>query len=239
MELEPKQNWAWFFRGCLLAYLGDEPAYRAHCDAMLKQLDTDDPRDLERTAKTSLVLAGTPHLRRLSTIVDRALAVDTGELRAWDQLAKAMAEYRAGMFQDCVRAAGEAAAGLRESDAAGARSAELFAAMAHHRLGRHEKAGPMLDEVTRYAEQEVPNFDGGGVGPADQYHMVNWLILHVTLREAKALIRGGADAADSVRPRSGTTSPGTSATPATPTWWRPRLLALMDVAINDGLGTSF
>ena len=190
MELDPKQNWAWFHRGCLLAYLGDEPAYRAHCDAMVKQFDTDDPQHLERTAKTSLLLAGTPHLPRLSAMVDRALAVHAGETRAWDQLAKAMAEYRAGRFQDCVRAASEAAAGLRKAETAGARAAELFATMAHYRLGWHEKAGPMLDEVARYVEQEVQKFGDGGVGPAAEYDMVDWLILHVALREAKALIRG-------------------------------------------------
>jgi hypothetical protein len=46
----------------------------------------------------------------------------------------------------------------------------------------------MLDEVARYVEQEMPKFNGLGPDPA--YKMVNWLILHVALREAKALIRG-------------------------------------------------
>ena len=157
---------------------------------MLKQLDTDDPRDLERTAKTCLLLAGTPHLPRLSAMVDRALAVDTGELRAWDQLAKAMAAYRAERLQECVLSADEAAAGLRKPNMAGALAAELFEAMAYHRLGRHEKPGPILDRVSRYVEREVPKFGVGGVGPADKNNMVNWLILHAALREAEALIRG-------------------------------------------------
>ena len=29
MELDPTQITPWYYRGCLLAYLRDEPAYRA------------------------------------------------------------------------------------------------------------------------------------------------------------------------------------------------------------------
>jgi hypothetical protein len=111
--------------------------------------------------------------------------VDVGEGLAWDQLAKAMAEYRAGRFDACIRAAGEAAAGLREHDAAGKASADLFAAMAHHRLGRQDQAGLMMDEVTRYVQQEVPKFGVEDAG--SDYNVENWLILHVALREAKDL----------------------------------------------------
>jgi serine/threonine protein kinase len=189
IELDPTRIMTWYLRGCLLAYLGDEPTYRAHCDDMLKQFDhggpTEIPTEMADTAKTSLILAGTPHLPRLNTILDRALAIDTGTERAWDQLAKAMAEYRAGQFDACIHAAGEAAAGLRGHDAAGESTANLFAAMAHHRLGRPDKAGAMLDEVARYAEQEKFGTEEAGRG-----YTVDWLILQVVVREAEALMRG-------------------------------------------------
>ena len=77
-----------------------------------------------------------------------------------------MAEYRAGRFDACIRTAGEAAAGLHGQDAAGKSTAELFAAMAHHRLGRHDKAGPMLDEVDRHVGRDVPKFGAEGAGSA-------------------------------------------------------------------------
>ena len=136
----------------------------------------------ERTAKTCLLLAGTPHLARLNIILDRALAADAGEYRAWDQLAKAMAEYRAGRFDECIRAAGEAAAGLREHDDAGKAAADLFAAMAHQQLGQLDQARSMVNEVARYVEQEVPKFNTEDAGP--DYTVENWLVLHVALREA-------------------------------------------------------
>jgi len=186
MELDPTPIWAWYYRGCLLAYLEDEPAYRAHCDAMLKQFEHGGPREGERTAKTCLLLPGTPHLARLDAVLDRALATDTGDLRAWDQLAKAMAEYRDERFDACIRTAGEAAAGLRD-DASGKAAAQLFAAMAHHQLGRPDKAEPILNEVARYVEQDVPKFGVNGAG--SDYSVENWLIRQVTLREAKRVIR--------------------------------------------------
>jgi hypothetical protein len=191
MELDPTVDLPWYYRGCLLAYLGDEPAYRVHCDAMLKQFERGSPREGERTAKTCLLLAGTPYLARLNAMLDRALVAEAGEKRAWDQLAKAMAEYRAGRFEECIRQAGDAAAGLRRYNHAGKSAAELFAAMAYQRLGRHEKAGPMLDEAARSVGQDLSTLFGTvEAGTSTDSGVENWLVFHVTLREAKALIRG-------------------------------------------------
>src|SRR5262249_17052613 len=103
----------------------------------------------------------------------------------WDQLAKAMAQYRAGKFEACIGTVGEAVAGL--DDASGKAAAQLFAAMAHHQLHRPDRAGQILDEVIRYVDQGVPVFGVNGAG--FDYAVENWLILHVTLREAKGLIR--------------------------------------------------
>ena len=153
---------------------------------MLKQFVRGDPREGERTAKTGLLLAGTPHLPRLGAIIDHALAVDVARFRAWNHLAKAMAEYRALQFDACIRHAGEAAAGLSQ-DAAGKLAADLFAAMAHHRLGQCDNAAAMLDEVSRNAELNEPKFGPEGTGP--DFSVEDWLILHVALREAEALIR--------------------------------------------------
>jgi hypothetical protein len=206
IALDPAPIEPWFFRGCLLAYLRDEPAYRSHCDDMLKRFDRGAPSEVEETAKTSLLLAGTPHLAHLQAVLDRTLAVDTGTDRAWNQLAKAMAEYRAREFDACIRTAGEAAAGLDGHDAAGKATAELFAAMAHHHLDQHDKAGPMVDEVTRLVERESPK---GGPERAASTYTVDWLILHVALREAHALMRAPPPA--TALPK--TTSPTPSLTP--------------------------
>jgi hypothetical protein len=57
--------------------------------------------------------------------------------------------------------------------------------MAHYKLGRHEQARRMLDDVSRWAEQELPKAGVDDIGGVE-----NWLILHVALREAKTLICG-------------------------------------------------
>ena len=183
-ELDPKGIFPWYYRGCLLAYLQDESAYRAHCEAMLKQFEHGGPREAERTAKTCLLVDRPAHLERLDAVLDRALARDTGDLRAWDQLAKAMAQYRSGKFEACIRTAGEAAVGLE--DAPGKAAAQLFIAMSHQQLKRPDQARLILDEVARYVDKEVPKFGVNGAG--SDYSVENWLILHVTLRDAKNLI---------------------------------------------------
>jgi len=205
IELDPGPIEPWYFRGCLLAYLRDEPSYRSHCDDMLKRFDRGAPDEVEETAKTSLLLAGTPHLAHLNTLLDRAPAGDAGTDRAWNRLAKAMAQYRAGQFDACIRTAAEAAAGLDGHDAAGKSTAELFAAMAHYRL-RHDKSGPMLDELTVDVEPEAPK--AGAERPSSAY-TVDWLILQVALREAQALIRAQPPA----RAVPGITIPSRSLTP--------------------------
>jgi tetratricopeptide (TPR) repeat protein len=187
MELDPTQMKQWYFRGCLLAYLRDEPAYRAHCEQMLKQFEHRGPSEWDDTAKTSLLLAGTPHLARLNAILDRASATHGGEERAWDQLGRAMAEYRAGQFDACIRTAGEAAAGLHGHNASGESTAQVFAAMAYHQLGRHDRVGPVMDEAARNGEQSVPKVGAEGEGFG---YTVDWLVLQVALREAEVLIRG-------------------------------------------------
>jgi len=105
MELDPTSHWAGYFRGCALAYVGDEAAYRSHCAAMLEQFGGrgSPDRDAERIAKICLLLPGAPDVERLNAVMDRYLVVDTGVELAWDQLVKSMAEYRAGRFDECIQ----------------------------------------------------------------------------------------------------------------------------------------
>jgi tetratricopeptide (TPR) repeat protein len=200
IELDPTLLAPWFYRGCLLAYFDDEKAYRTHCAAMLARFGDARPPDRggEQTAKTCLLLPGAPDLARLGAILDGYTKTDTANLMAWDRLAMSMAEYRAGRFEECTRLAGEAAGGLPASEATGKAAAELFAAMAHHRLGGHERARRMLDEVVRWAQQELPKAGADDIGVVD-----DWLIVHVALREAEALIRRSPPA------RGETPEPGT------------------------------
>ena len=60
--------------------------------------------------------------------------------------------------------------------------------MAHHRLGRSEQARRMLDEVGRWAAQDLgtPAVDGISA----RYEIDDWLNLQVALREAEGVIRG-------------------------------------------------
>src|SRR5204863_504915 len=86
-ELEPRvvaavpdRHFAWYYRGCLLAYLGDVDAYRKHCNAMLEKFGNREAAEVaDRTAKTCLLLSEGGDSKRLLAEADRALGKATND----------------------------------------------------------------------------------------------------------------------------------------------------------------
>jgi eukaryotic-like serine/threonine-protein kinase len=187
IELQPTEHWHWFARGCLLAYLDDTEAYRAHCRAMLERFgDTKDQLVADRLGKTCLLLPSAGgDVERLNELIDRALSPgpESRNLR-WFQMAKGMAEYRAGHFEAAIdwltrsRQAHDNLAALA--------TIETFLAMANYRLGHESDARTQLGLATHRVETQLPKA-GVDALPATG-EMENWLIAHVALREAEALI---------------------------------------------------
>jgi tetratricopeptide (TPR) repeat protein len=186
IELQPTDHWDWFRRGCLLAYLNKTEAYRAHCRAMLERFgDTKDHFIADRTGKTCLLLAevgGDP--TQLSELVDRALASGgPPDNLHWFQMAKGMAEYRAGHFDaaiDWLTRSQKA-----QTIASGIAGTKAYLSMAHYRSGHETQARDLLAQANQGVERDLPK---AGVDELPAADMENWLIAHIALREAKALV---------------------------------------------------
>ena len=93
-ELQPEDHWHWYYRGCLLAYLGDVEAYRANCRAMLdKYGDTQQDFIADRTAKTCLLIPGAGgDVGQLNKMMDLAVEHPTNRnFLPWFRMGKGFA----------------------------------------------------------------------------------------------------------------------------------------------------
>src|SRR5688572_8525609 len=101
-ELDPKSTVYRYDLVCLLAYLGDEPAYRTARGEILKSFaHSDDLFVQECLSKACLLLPGEgADWQAPMALADRGL-VQKPEYE-WMHLTKAVAEYRAGRFADAA-----------------------------------------------------------------------------------------------------------------------------------------
>jgi tetratricopeptide (TPR) repeat protein len=180
---------AWCDRAVVLANLCD-PGYDDHCRRMLDQFEGTTHRVVaERTAKACLLLPRPPdECRRLLALADVAIAGGKEHPNlAWFWLAKGLAEYRVENFESALECASKAWDQRRpERDA----HADLIAAMAQHRLGRHDQARDSLARAGQVVEgMFAPGFTVMGFGvPAAA----------VARREARNLIAGEAASTQTV-----------------------------------------
>ena len=186
-QLDPQEHTNWYLRGCLLAYLGDEAQYHATCDAMLKRFGgSSDPSSLDRTAKTCLLLPGVGQSSQATDpldLADRALqaAGDDSNKRAWFSLCKGMALYRHARYEASIQSLEQALEPVEVSRHA---MAEMFLAMAHHRLGQTELASANLSSGKRELNSSFHNAEDGD---ASIYGLEDWLMYQIARREAEAL----------------------------------------------------
>jgi hypothetical protein len=173
-------------------HAGEDEPYRAHARALLDRgAKSADVGAHEWAAKVYL-LAPAPGdaegLTLATQLIDDHLAAVTDERwRAWSELTKAMAEYRAGDFDACLRWLARFRGNVRHLIYGDPRNPEgvglTLAAMAHHQLGRADEARRCLAESKRLMDQcPTPGEADLGVGPENRQ------VWEIFLREATALL---------------------------------------------------
>jgi hypothetical protein len=141
--------------------------------------------EANKLAKAALLLPSGPHPSALVRQFDDFVgAGHVGTSEGWHALLKGMAEYRSSNLEACVVWMAKAGKSLNRERYSAVATAELFSAMAHHRLGHADQARQAMDRAQRLIETQVPRL-GGNVG---QDGVENWLICHVARREAEKLI---------------------------------------------------
>jgi WD40 repeat protein/tetratricopeptide (TPR) repeat protein len=199
IALNPDENWNWFELASLLLETGDTGGYRKHCHAMLSRFGTTDaPPIAARTAKVCLLLPlEGADLAAAAKLAETAVTLWKGDTWAWVadfQFAKGLAEYRQANFAQAVEWTQKALV-LSGTDYNRDVQAYSVLALALHRLNRAGEAREALSKATELAGAKLPRLDSGDLGP--NWH--NWIIAHTLLREAKALIEGGAKVGDETK----------------------------------------
>ncbi len=176
----------WFEQAILRLVVDDATGYRSACQHMLDVLRRrDDQVWLELTAHAWALAPGGP--------AERAQALELAERRAkvlhfpWSETVLGMALYRTGRFA-------EADARLRSSlkhDPAWDRCGLdwLVLAMANQRLGRPDEARHWLKRAENWVADRLRGRPGGPVRAVpESWHWRDAMLLHLLLREARALI---------------------------------------------------
>jgi tetratricopeptide (TPR) repeat protein len=197
LQLDAVDHWNWFYRACLLAYLGRESEYRDHCRAMLQRFaNSQDPSILHRTTRSALLLpplanassdALQDSVEALARRAELANQLDPG--RTWHVLVKGMAEHRAGRPKAAAEWLLKYQQIGRGRQAAGSVVADAFLALGHHQLGQTQEARTALERAARRAASDMPAAESGYVvipgGSAE-----DWLMAQTALREAEETILG-------------------------------------------------
>ena len=186
-ELRPTDHEAYHYLAPLLVQAGDLDAYRHHCERVLRQFaGTSNPVVAERMAKDCLFVP--PPASDLSTIaklVETAVAAGPNH-QYWPyfQFVKGLAEYRQGHFAGAAERLQPLLA--KNADAYRTVQAHMTLAMAQHQLDQLDQARVTLAKGLEIAEARFPK--AGKASLDEQWH--DWIIAHVLMREAKALIEG-------------------------------------------------
>lgn len=183
LDVYPDDHWHWYRSGPLQLYVGNRERYQHDCRQMLDLFGKSDGMIAERTGKLALLTPdAVPDDERPYRLIDRALA-QNGDF-SWFRLAKGMAEYRAGHWQDAIDWL-ERAEQTSDGSLYLNTLIDLFLAMSHHRLQQTEPARQRLAKATETIEQRFPKpgSDYGG-----SWH--DMLMCHILHREAQALLNG-------------------------------------------------
>jgi eukaryotic-like serine/threonine-protein kinase len=188
VELEPAEHLNYHFLAPLQAQVGDLDGYRKTCQRAVAQFrDTKDPNIAERMAKDCLLLpdAGTDlFVASAWSASAMSLGKDSGDL-PWFQFAQSLAGYRQRHFTSAVDWAQKV---LSRAGVDHNRDVEAYMvlAMAQHRAKQAEEARAALAKGIELAEKRLPKLNSGDLGDG----WLDWLIAHILLGEAKALIEG-------------------------------------------------
>jgi eukaryotic-like serine/threonine-protein kinase len=173
---EPPEHEAWDGYAELSLFLGDEVEYRRVRRALLARFGESKAQVAERTGRACVLAPGTPEeIAGGAALIDRALAADKNDYPEWAypyfQVAKALAEYRAGRWTSSVAALeGDASRVLLPAP-------QLILALDLHCLKREDEARAALVKA-------VLSFDWRPSRAGDREA---WMF-HVLRREAEGMI---------------------------------------------------
>jgi len=185
LELEPLDDDAAFQLAVLLLEMGDMQNYRAQCQKMVSSFsNANDPGSLGGTAEACLLVADTA----AGQLADQAFKLGQNSYRASNlRFIKGLAEYRAGQYASAIdwvsKSIGQPTLfrGPRPDAAA-----YLVMAMAHHQLKRSVEARAALAKGADIVDAKLLKVENAALDE----NWVDWLIAHILLREARALIEG-------------------------------------------------
>jgi tetratricopeptide (TPR) repeat protein len=191
----------WFRLAPLRLRKGDRDGYRRVCREMLARFGhTEYPAIADHTVRTCLLVPDA--VGDLGPVLEFAGRTITGEERSgnldqdcWYPLVKGMAEYRAAHLDTAVDWLNKTLSEDRERwfnhDRSFPGTAYLFLAMAHHRVGRIDKARQALDQATALMKHPYPKTDRTWSISPDYS---NWLKFHIIRSEAEGLVNGSSPA---------------------------------------------
>jgi tetratricopeptide (TPR) repeat protein len=183
----PERPHLWFEQAILRLAAGDAAGYRSSCRFMLERLHrSSDVAWLEFAAHAQALAPDDP--------ADRAQALELAQRRAavvreaWTEHVLGLALYRAGQF---VAADARLRASLDRDPGWDSHALNwLVLAMVHQRLGRPDEARRWLERAESWVTARLRGRPGG-VDRAipDGWHWRDGIVLHLLLREARALVR--------------------------------------------------
>jgi tetratricopeptide (TPR) repeat protein len=192
IRFAPGDHLLYMEAACARLYLGDDSGYRDLCQRMLRRFGASpDARVHDRVAKTCL--AGPGSMDNLGPVIGIArFNIDATFLKTVPgatevtplfRLCAAMAEYRAGKFQQCLDLLDEPTQkGLSIEPRA---TAHLFRAMSYRRLKDDAEAHSAVDQARAlFARISPPTADLIDPDATIQ----DWLIAQSVRREAEAMI---------------------------------------------------
>jgi tetratricopeptide (TPR) repeat protein len=200
IELEPDNHEYYFALAPLLVQLGDLEAYHRLCEQMRKRFGatTNDSTVAQRIGKVCLLLPSSSDLATAGRLADLAANLGQGQINEpWCQFTKGLAEYRRGhhgraveWMQKVLSIEGQMPHRLR-------RDAEscVILAMAKQQLGQGDQAREALARAVAIAQKEVPTLQIADLTGG----WVDWLIAHILMREAKALIEESPKTGDQAK----------------------------------------
>jgi tetratricopeptide (TPR) repeat protein len=162
MEVEPDEFWYWYAAAVARLHAGSLVEYRSLRDKMIPHFrDTDDPRIAADVAKICLLGAKDDEPQPiLLELADRAMEKEAGHpVSEFIRLAKALADYRAGRFDDAAALAQQLIDGPEQPEKTA--SARFILAMTQWRQEKHDEAKSSLAAAVKYCN-EHPQQGGAG-----------------------------------------------------------------------------
>jgi tetratricopeptide (TPR) repeat protein len=195
IELAPTKHMSYHWLAPLLVFDGQLDAYRKLCQQIIERFGaTKDHPTANRMAKDCLILASSGvNLETVGELAETAVSLGGGDARVLPchQFVKGLAEYRQGRFLSAV---GWLEKALTRSGESLARDVEAYTvlAMAQYQLRHASEARAALAKATEIAETKLPKLGSGDISWESCNDMVDMLIAHALMCEAKGLIEGSA-----------------------------------------------